>query len=142
MADVFSAKKRSQIMSAIKDKGNATTEKRFRTLLKQNKLYGWRVNVTSLPGKPDFIFSKQKIAIFLDGCFWHGCPRCRFKKPKTNNDFWKNKILNNKKRDKSVNRKLKDRNWKVLRIWEHDLKRSPDKALGKLEGLIWLGKNR
>jgi DNA mismatch endonuclease (patch repair protein) len=74
-----------------------------------------------LLGKPDFADRKRKIAVFIDGCFWHGCPR-HGHYPKSNAQFWKNKILTNKKRDKRFNLKLKENGWRVIRVWEHELR--------------------
>jgi len=82
---------------------------------------GYRLNYRLL-GKPDIVFPKRKIAVFIDGCFWHKCPRC-FIKPDTNKKFWNEKIASNVKRDKIVNTELKRKGWKVLRIWEHELRK-------------------
>jgi len=70
--------------------------------------------------KPDFVFPKSKLAVFVDGCFWHGCPR-HFIRPRGNAAFWRKKIAANKARDRLVNRTLRRQGWKVLRIWEHEL---------------------
>lgn len=83
-------------------------------------LKGYRLHY-KLIGKPDIVFPRKKIVIFIDGCFWHKCPRC-FIKPRTNVKFWKEKIESNVKRDKIVNSELRKMGWKVLRIWEHELK--------------------
>lgn len=119
MADVFTKKKRSDIMSKAKDRGNAATELRLIRIFRENKITGWRRHV-KLFGSPDFVFSKARLAIFIDGCFWHGCPlHATF--PKTNYAFWKKKLEENKARDKVVNGKLKSKGWHVLRIWQHEL---------------------
>ena len=76
-----------------------------------------------MPGKPDFVFSKLKTAVFVDGCFWHGCPR-HATKPKTRAAFWAAKLNGNRARDRKVNRLLRAKGWRVIRIWEHELKRS------------------
>ena len=78
-------------------------------------------------GKPDIVFPANNVAIFIDGCFWHSCP-IHYKTPETNTRFWKNKILQNKKRDHKNNIQLKKAGWKVLRIWEHEVKKSPVKV--------------
>lgn len=106
-------------MSGIKSKGNKNTEVAFLVELRSQKISGWRRHAR-LPGTPDFVFKKNKIAIFLDGCFWHGCP-IHFKSPKTNPFFWNSKINNNKDRDKKNTKELKSLGWKVIRIWEHEL---------------------
>lgn len=106
-------------MSSVKSKNNKSTELRFISLLKKHNIIGWRRNFP-LFGKPDFVFPNNKIAIFLDGCFWHMCPmHCRL--PSSNNKYWKNKINNNKMRDKKTSIKLKAKGWKVIRIWEHEI---------------------
>ena len=98
MADIWSKKKRSEVMSLIRGKGNKETENALLVLLRQNKITGWRIRLT-LPGKPDFAFSKHKVAVFDDGCFWHGCPKC-YTRPKTNRAFWDRKRETNIARDK------------------------------------------
>ena len=119
--DVFSKKKRSQVMAAIRSKRNKTTEIRLVAIFRKGKIHGWRRGFP-LFGKPDFVFPKHRLAIFVDGCFWHGCPR-HLRKPKGNRIFWREKILRNRKRDRLVSRNLRRSGWRVLRIWEHDLKR-------------------
>lgn len=121
--DIFkrkdSSKERSQIMTAIKSSGNKSTELRFIALLKASRIIGWR-RCWPILGKPDFVFSKRKIAVFIDGCFWHGCPRhCRM--PSSNCEYWKKKISGNSSRDRQVTSELKARGWIVYRIWEHEL---------------------
>lgn len=110
-------------MAAIKSRGNKSTEERFLKLLKEKHITGWRRNNMKVTGRPDFIFPNKKLAIFLDGCFWHGCPIC-YKEPKSNIKFWVGKIKNNRRRDKVVSRKLRSTGWDVLRVWEHELKNS------------------
>jgi len=120
MADVFSKKKRSAIMAAIKGRGTKSTELAVRAILKRLGITGWRSNLESIPGKPDFAFRKIKLAVFVDGCFWHGCKTCaRNLKPRTNTAFWRKKIEANIRRDKRVNRRLNRLGWSVLRVWEH-----------------------
>ncbi len=108
-------------MSRIRSRGNAATELRFIQLLKTAGITGWRRN-QKVFGKPDFIFPKFKLAVFVDGCFWHGCPHC-YGAPKSNRAFWKSKVCRNRERDRLVSRTLRSRGWRVLRIWEHELKR-------------------
>jgi DNA mismatch endonuclease, patch repair protein len=111
-------------MSAVRSKGNRSTEWRLRPYLVQAGLRGWKVQANDLPGKPDFIFLKERLAIFVDGCFWHGCPIC-YRMPHSNKRYWQNKIKNNKTRDKKNIKKLHELNWKVIRLWEHQLKKCP-----------------
>jgi DNA mismatch endonuclease, patch repair protein len=119
MTDCFKPEKRSRIMSRIRSKGNYTTELRFMRMMREYKISGWRRG-SKLPGRPDFLFPKQKLAVFIDGDFWHGNPR-RYRIPKTNCDYWSAKIAGNRKRDRMINRVLRKKGWKVLRIWESSL---------------------
>src|SRR5687768_8621262 len=120
MTDVFSAAKRSAVMSRIRSKGNKDTELRFREILRRHHIHGWRRHLL-LPGRPDFSFPKQKVAVFVDGCFWHGCERC-YRAPKRNQLYWQPKIERNRARDKEATKALRKRKWRVLRFWECSLK--------------------
>ncbi len=115
--DVFSPEKRSWIMAQVKSSGGKSTEERFRRIMRANGVTGWRRNYP-LFGTPDFVFPKERVAVFVDGCFWHGHPRGGGV-PETNREFWERKIQRNIKRDREVNRTLRKKGWKVLRIWEH-----------------------
>lgn len=117
--DVYSKSMRSKIMSRIKGRGNEKTEGRLARLMRAESIKGWRRHLPIL-GRPDFAFQNQKLAIFVDGCFWHGCPKC-FQLPKQNRVFWKAKIEGNRKRDRSVNGRLRSLGWKVVRIKECSL---------------------
>jgi DNA mismatch endonuclease (patch repair protein) len=130
VADVFTKAKRSEVMSLIRGKGNKETERVLLALLKQNKITGWRRHLP-LPGKPDFAFPKKRVAVFVDGCFWHGCPKC-YTRPKTNRKFWDRKREQNMSRDRRVNRQLRRKGWKVTRIWQHSLEKSPQTCLKRL----------
>lgn len=120
MADVFDAAKRSQIMSRVKGRGNLATEGRLLSVLQEQRITGWRRQFR-LFGKPDFVFPQQRLAIFVDGCFWHGCPS-HGSIPTTNAVFWLEKLKRNKNRDRVVNRELRRRGWRVLRFWQHEFK--------------------
>lgn len=120
MADVFSKKKRSDVMSRIRSRGNKATEVALAKLFRRRQISGWRRN-QKVFGKPDFVFPKSRTAVFVDGCFWHGCPK-HGTQPKGNRNFWKNKFARNLARDRLVNRTLRSANWRVLRIWEHTLR--------------------
>lgn len=122
-------------MAAIRSKGNKSTEIAFLTLLKKYKIIGWRRHYKNIKGSPDFVFPKYKLAIFLDGCFWHGCPRCMVK-PKSNTKFWESKIWQNKKRDLEVNKALRNAGWKVVRIWEHEIKKGPAREMNKIKKIL------
>jgi DNA mismatch endonuclease, patch repair protein len=96
--------------------GNKETENALLTLLRQNKITVWRRHLP-LPGKPDFAFPKHKVAVFVDGCFWHGCPKC-YTRPKTDRAFWDRKREDNMARARHVTRQLRGRGCKVIRIWQ------------------------
>jgi DNA mismatch endonuclease (patch repair protein) len=89
------------------------------------RLKGWRKNANDVAGKPDVVFDDERLTIFIDGCFWHGCPHCKRKLPKTNRRYWRQKINRNIALAKSVNRRLRKDGWMVVRIWEHEMG-SPD----------------
>ena len=120
MPDVFTKEKRSQVMSRIRGRGNRDTELAVVQLLRGHHITGWRRHLP-LPGRPDFAFRKAHVALFIDGCFWHRCPKCS-NLPATNRAFWKKKLEGNVARDRVVNRQLRRRGWRVLRIWEHELR--------------------
>jgi DNA mismatch endonuclease, patch repair protein len=107
---------RRRIMRAIAGKGNETTEQALARLLRSSSLTGWRRHMP-LAGRPDFAWRKEKGAVFVDGCFWHGCPK-HYRAPRKNVEFWKGKIDRNKARDRRVSRELRLMGWKVVRIWE------------------------
>jgi DNA mismatch endonuclease (patch repair protein) len=129
MADVFSSRKRSQIMSCVRGKGNKATEIALIKLLRRLGVSGWRRSAP-LFGKPDFVFPEHRVAIFVDGCFWHGCPK-HGTQPASNGAFWKAKLSRNKHRDRSVTRALKQCGWRVLRIWQHEFSRRNERRLIK-----------
>jgi len=111
---------RSRIMASVKSRDTKSTELKFISLLKEKGITGWRRNYP-LTGKPDFVFPLFKITVFIDGCFWHGCPRhCRM--PSSNVNYWNTKIEKNKIRDKKITKALKMKGWQVIRIWEHEIK--------------------
>ena len=129
MSDVFTKEKRSEVMSHIRSRGNKDTELLMIQILRKNHLTGWRRNLPVL-GKPDFVFPKRKLALFVDGCFWHCCPE-HSTKPKNNSEFWEKKLQGNKKRDEYVSEELTKTGWNVVRIWEHELK-NPEQVVAKL----------
>lgn len=117
-------------MSHIRGRGNKETELALRKLLKQHGIKGWRRH-QDIFGKPDFVFRVEQLAVFVDGCFWHGCNR-HYNIPKTNRAFWRIKLETNKTRDRKVNRYLRKNGWRVIRIWEHELS-SPGRALARIK---------
>ena len=123
MADIFTKAKRSQVMAAIRSTGNRTTEEALASAFRRLGVKGWCRHV-DLPGKPDFVFRKQRLAVFVDGCFWHNCPK-HGHIPHSNREYWRKKLKRNQERDRDTNRELRKRGWRVLRIWEHSVKDSP-----------------
>ena len=118
--DKVSPEKRSEIMAKVRSKGNRSTELRLAEIFRAAGISGWRRNVPLL-GRPDFVFLKQRLVIFADGCFWHGCKKC-CRLPQSNRQYWREKIEANQLRDKRNTRKLRSMGWRVLRIWEHSIK--------------------
>jgi DNA mismatch endonuclease (patch repair protein) len=121
MSDPFTKTERSKIMSLVRSRGNKATELAAIKLFRQQQIIGWRRNYPLL-GKPDFVFPAARLALFVDGCFWHSCPMHRTT-PATNQLFWERKLRRNKIRDTFVTRRLQSNGWRVLRIWQHDLSR-------------------
>ncbi|RYZ92538.1 MAG: very short patch repair endonuclease [Proteobacteria bacterium] len=104
-------------------------EVKLRSLLRAQELIGYRKNWKDLRGKPDVVFTRWKVAIFLNGCFWHGCLRCNRSSSKTNSEFWEVKIERNRERDLSVRQELNSLGWRVVDVWECELKQDPDRVL-------------
>src|SRR6516162_2740592 len=113
MTDVFTRRKRSEIMSRVKGRGNLVTELRLIQIFREYGFVGWRRDAWVL-GRPDFVFPAARVAVFVDGCFWHGCPR-HGSVPLTNGRFWKRKLARNKERDRLVNKTLKTMGWTSMR---------------------------
>ena len=121
MPDVFTPAKRSAVMSAIRGKGNKDTELRMMALFRAHGFTGWRRSM-ALFGKPDFVFRRERVAVFVDGCFWHGCPKPKHAPlPKNRAEWWAAKLTRNQVRDRVVTRALRKAGWKVVRVWECDL---------------------
>ena len=157
MPDVFSKARRSEVMSRIRSTGNKDTEMKLAGLMRAAGITGWRrqaalkyesrrmkdergtgkVKAERKSVRPDFVFRARRVAVFVDGCFWHGCPR-HATRPQQNRAFWDAKLARNKARDREVTRGLKRAGWTVLRVWECALsvKRAPgtlrriERALG------------
>ncbi len=137
MADVFTTAKRSEIMSRVKSRGNEATEVAFVRFLRAAKITGWRRH-PGIFGKPDFAFRAQRVVVFIDGCYWHGCPH-HYKPPQSNREFWSEKIKRNRRRDREVIATLTSKGWQVVRFWQHDL-RKPSKILRQLASTGILGR--
>jgi len=145
MPDVFTKKRRSEVMSRIRSRGNRDTELVMVRVLRGLGITGWRRHhplslriqnsrfriQVQHPARvrPDFVFRERRVALFVDGCFWHVCPR-HATQPRGNAAFWREKLARNQARDRRVTRLLKAKGWKVIRIWEHEL---AVKARTKLE---------
>lgn len=123
MTDVLTPDQRKLNMSRIKGK-NTSPEIKIRKLLFSNGIRGYRVNY-KITGKPDIVFPRKRLVIFIDGCFWHKCP-IHFQVPQTNTEFWLEKINRNVERDLIINKKLKNEGWEVMRIWEHRVREDPE----------------
>lgn len=121
MSDNLKPDDRKRTMQAVKSKGTRL-EKRLSAMLSGMGISGWKKNVKNIAGKPDIAFLNQKIAIFVDGCFWHGCPYCRRKLPETNHEYWERKINRNVELAEFYNEQLRHEGWTVIRIWEHEIK--------------------
>lgn len=133
MADILSKSQRAERMSRVRSRGNLATELRLVELLKQAEITGWRRH-PKLFGRPDFAFYSLRIAVFVDGCFWHSCPT-HGSLPRTNAKFWSEKLEANRRRDRLVVRTLRSSGWKVIRLWQHDL-RKEGSAIRRLRGAI------
>jgi DNA mismatch endonuclease (patch repair protein) len=128
--DILDKTQRSFNMSQIKSK-NTQIELKLRKLLWKNGLKNFRIH-TKIIGKPDIYFPVKKLAIFIDGCFWHKCP-IHFIEPKSNIEFWMTKIKYNQLRDARVNLLLIEKGIKVLRYWEHELKNDIDHIIDEIK---------
>jgi len=118
-------------MQTVRSKGNQSTELRLIELFKRNGISGWRRGYR-VKGHPDFVFLSKRVAVFVDGCFWHGHD-CRNTKPKENEEYWAKKIAGNKKRDAEITQLFQARGWTVIRIWECQLtKRRAGETLARM----------
>lgn len=135
MADVFNKDERSQIMSKVRSKGNKSTELKLIEIFKEYGITGWRRNYKVI-GHPDFVFPEKKIAVFVDGCFWHGHD-CRNTRPAQNKEYWEKKRQRNMSHDKEITERFEKRQWTVIRIWECELKKKNRELLEeKIKPLI------
>lgn len=121
MSDIFGKEARSEIMRAVKSKNTKSTELALIALFKEYNIVGWRHSY-NVKGHPDFVFLEKRIAIFVDGCFWHGHD-CRNTRPEANAEYWSKKRERNIQRDKETTARFEKRGWTVVRIWECELKK-------------------
>lgn len=126
---------RSKTMAAVRSHSNKTTEQRFRLALVRAGVRGWQVRPGGLRGNPDFVFAAARLAVFVDGCFWHGCPECGHV-PRTNRSFWAAKIKRNQERDRNTADQLEAEGFNVLRFWEHEMKDALEMCVAKVESAI------
>jgi DNA mismatch endonuclease (patch repair protein) len=122
-------------MSKIRSQRNRSTEWKLRAALVQAGIKGWSLGGLHLQGKPDFVFANKKIVVFVDGCFWHGCPFC-YRRPKSRQAYWDNKVSGNIKRDKSKRASLRRAGWRVIRIWECALRKNPLNCLQRIQRVL------
>ena len=133
--DVHDKATRSYNMSQIRSK-NTKPEVRLRKLLWLCGMRGYRLNA-KLPGKPDIVFARAKLAIFIDGCFWHGCPSCGDgRAPSSNTLYWSEKRRKNQERDARRTRELEEMGWTVLRLWEHEVLKESEESVARIERLL------
>ena len=142
MADIITRPQRSALMGKVRGRGNASTEGALAAILRVEGWSGWRRQqvVRGRSGKgakavpfrvrPDFVFRARRLVVFVDGCFWHGCPR-HGTQPKGNAAFWRAKFRCNQERDRRDTRNLRRAGWAVVRLWEHELRAKARPALIK-----------
>jgi len=121
MSDVFSKDKRSEIMSKVRSSGNRSTELQLIAFFKENHITGWQRHYNVI-GHPDFVFKERRIALFVDGCFWHGHD-CRNTRPIENAEYWQKKREHNIQHDIKIMQHFEERGWRVIRVWECELKK-------------------
>ena len=121
---------RSRVMRAVPSR-NSVAEITLRKSLSSAGVRGYRMHKSKVPGNPDLMFTKHSVAVFVDGCFWHGCPKC-YREPNSNKAYWQMKVKHNRDRDARVTSECKALGWRVVRIWEHDVLRDSDRAAAKV----------
>ena len=131
MADKFDKETRSRIMSKIRGKNTKPEILLRKKLFQEGFRYSLKYRFKEKNFIPDIVMVSRKICIFVDGCFWHKCPKC-FKEVKSNKKYWKNKIDSNVKRDKAQNKFLVKNGWKVIRVWEHEINNNVEKIKNKI----------
>jgi DNA mismatch endonuclease, patch repair protein len=133
----FGRLKRSELMSRVRSCGNTTTEGRLAEVLREAGVTGWRQQAP-ITGKPDFAWPEVKVAVFVDGCFWHGHDCGRKLSPRNSRRLWEKKFRRNKLRDRTVTRELRAAGWSVVRIWECELRKRPRHAVRRIKRVITL----
>ena len=139
--DVFTKKKRSEVMAAVRSKGNRSTELVLAGALRRHGVTGWRrhheIGLGTGKTRPDFVFRKPRVAVFVDGCFWHCCP-VHGTKPASRTDFWLPKLEKNRRRDRRVSAALRRQGWAVLRVWEHSVRQDVDRCVARIRKSVSL----
>jgi DNA mismatch endonuclease, patch repair protein len=121
--DPLSKEERSALMSKVRSKGAKSTEKCVESALVDHGIGGWTLHAKNVPGSPDFYFAEYRLALFVDGCFWHACPRCG-RIPKSRVEFWSRKIAENRRRDERTRRRIRRSGYHVMRVWEHEARKA------------------
>jgi DNA mismatch endonuclease (patch repair protein) len=121
MRDSLTKAERSAHMAKVRGKGNRSTELVVEEAFKGSKIRGWVKHPQEIIGRPDFYFPRTRLALFVDGCFWHACPKCGRRIPTARSEFWRRKIAQNRRRDEKVRRELRRQGLHAIRIWEHEL---------------------
>jgi DNA (cytosine-5)-methyltransferase 1 len=129
-----SPEQRSRVMRAVPNQ-NTSAEIALRKALSASGLRGYRLHAKGLPGTPDIVFRRPMVAVFVDGCFWHGCPKCH-REPQSNQVYWKMKIERNRARDALVSQECRALGWRVVRLWEHEVLKDPEHAIAKVRGAV------
>ncbi|TSC85593.1 MAG: DNA mismatch endonuclease, patch repair protein [Parcubacteria group bacterium Gr01-1014_8] len=118
-------------MSAIRAK-NTKPELLVRKVFRKVGIRGYRLHWNKVAGRPDIVFPKKKVAVFVHGCYWHGCPHCKLTLPKTHRAFWRAKFKRNKERDAHKTKDLRKLGWRVLTVWEHQIKKDADQIAARV----------
>lgn len=139
MSDVMTRAQRSANMSHIRGRGTLPEIELRRRLWKKGLRY--RLHHKHLTGRPDLAFISSRVAVFVDGCFWHSCPKHRIW-PKNRATFWREKLEGNARRDRFVRRELESRGWQVVRVWEHEVADTPDRAVVRIRRAIQAGDSK
>lgn len=132
--DTVSPETRSRVMAQVRSQRNRSTEWRLRACLIRGGIRGWTLNPSDISGKPDFAFRNERVLVFVDGCYWHGCPTC-YRRPSSHTEYWDAKVQRNRARDVKTTAQLKQDGWRVLRIWEHQLS-SMNSVLKKIRTML------
>ena len=138
--DPLSTAERSARMAKVRGTGNKSTEGLVEAALIENGIVGWEKHPKGVVGKPDFYFPTWRLAVFVDGCFWHACPICNRNAPTARGEFWRNKIDENRRRDNRQRRLLRRQGYHVMRVWEHQLR--TDVWLKRLEAMLRRGERK